>query len=74
MLQTFLHMLQVFMGYILMVTVMTYNTWLGVAVLAGAGAGYMAFSAIFPDNLKLRWPTDNALDLGDLSCQSNPIA
>ena len=74
MLQTFLHMLQVFMGYVLMLIVMTYNTWLGVAVLAGAGVGYMAFAAIFPDNLRFRRNTDNALVLGDLSCQSNPIA
>lgn len=51
---------------------MTYNTWLGVAVLAGTGAGYMAFSTIFPDNLRFRKNTDNALVLGDLSRQVIP--
>ncbi|KAJ7339558.1 hypothetical protein OS493_005959 [Desmophyllum pertusum] len=72
-LQTFLHMLQVFMGYVLMLIVMTYNTWLGVAVLAGAGVGYMAFSAIFPDNLRIRRADEKALDLESLSCPNNPL-
>lgn len=66
-------MLQVFMGYVLMLIVMTYNTWLGVAVLAGAGVGYMAFSAIFPDNLRIRRSDEKALDLESLSCPNNPL-
>lgn len=52
---------------------MTYNTWLGVAVLAGAGVGYMAFSAIFPDNLRIRRSDEKALDLESLSCPNNPL-
>lgn len=74
--QTFLHILQVFVGYVLMLIVMTYNAWLGVAVLAGAGAGYMAFSVIFPDNLRLRRAKDRAFDLEGLSRQTDhdPLA
>ncbi|XP_078381454.1 protein SLC31A2-like isoform X2 [Oculina patagonica] len=71
--QTFLHMLQVFVGYVLMLIVMTYNTWLGIAVLAGAGVGYLAFSAIFPDNLRLRRTNENAFNLDSLSCQNNHL-
>ena len=55
-----------------MLIVMTYNTWLGIAVLAGAGVGYLAFSVIFPDNLRLRRCNEKPLDLDSLSsCQNN---
>ncbi|XP_068739912.1 protein SLC31A2-like [Montipora capricornis] len=73
-LQTLLHVLQVSVGYMLMLTVMTYNAWLGVAVLAGAGAGYMIFSALFPDNLILQRAHNDVLVLKDCSCQNNPQA
>ena len=55
---------------------MTYNVWLGVAVVAGAGVGYMAFSATFPDDLRLRKIEDHekALDLNELSCQRNLLS
>lgn len=42
-LQTALHVLQVVLGYLLMLTAMTYNAYLGLAVVAGAGAGYWLF-------------------------------
>lgn len=75
-LQACLHTLQVLVGYVLMLIVMTYNVWLGVAVVAGAGVGYMAFSAIFPDDLRLRKIEDHekALDLNELSCQRNLLS
>lgn len=59
-----------------MLIVMTYNVWLGVAVVAGAGVGYMAFSATFPDDLRLRKIEDHekALDLNELSCQRNLLS
>jgi len=41
--QTFLHMLQVFISYLLMLVFMTYNVWLSMAVVMGAGAGYFLF-------------------------------
>ncbi|XP_054986282.1 high affinity copper uptake protein 1-like [Sorex araneus] len=42
-LQTALHVLQVVLSYLLMLTAMTYNAYLGLAVVAGAGAGYWLF-------------------------------
>jgi len=41
--QTCLHMLQVFISYLLMLIFMTYNVWLALAVILGAGAGYFVF-------------------------------
>lgn len=65
-LQTFLHTVQVFVGYVLMLIVMTYNAWLGAAVLAGAGVGYLAFSVIFPDNLRFKRSNEETLGLEEL--------
>ncbi|XP_055989226.1 high affinity copper uptake protein 1-like [Sorex fumeus] len=42
-LQTMLHVLQVGLSYLLMLTAMTYNAYLGLAVVVGAGAGYWLF-------------------------------
>lgn len=41
--QTLLHMLQVFISYCLMLVFMTYNAWLCIAVVFGAGVGYFLF-------------------------------
>ncbi|XP_049626678.1 high affinity copper uptake protein 1-like [Suncus etruscus] len=41
--QTALHVLQVLLSYLLMLTAMTYNAYLGLAVVAGAGTGYWLF-------------------------------
>jgi len=42
-LQTFLHMIQVTVSYLLMLVVMTYNVWLCISVVLGAGLGYLLF-------------------------------
>ncbi|KAG5892643.1 hypothetical protein JTB14_025439 [Gonioctena quinquepunctata] len=42
-LQTFLHMIQMIISYFLMLIFMTYNTWLCLAVVLGAGVGYFLF-------------------------------
>ncbi|KAJ8920406.1 hypothetical protein NQ315_005272 [Exocentrus adspersus] len=42
-LQTFLHMIQMILSYFLMLIFMTYNVWLCIAVVAGAGVGYFLF-------------------------------
>ncbi|VEN52481.1 unnamed protein product [Callosobruchus maculatus] len=42
-LQTFLHMLQMIVSYFLMLIFMTYNAWLCIAVVLGAGVGYFLF-------------------------------
>lgn len=41
--QTLLHMLQVLISYCLMLVFMTYNAWLCIAVVVGAGVGYFLF-------------------------------
>lgn len=41
--QTFLHMLQITVSYLLMLVFMTYNTWLCLSVVLGAGVGYFFF-------------------------------
>ncbi|TWW66727.1 probable low affinity copper uptake protein 2 isoform X1 [Takifugu flavidus] len=38
--QTFLHLLQVTLGYMLMLCVMSYNTWIFLGVIVGSGLGY----------------------------------
>ncbi|XP_055989293.1 high affinity copper uptake protein 1-like [Sorex fumeus] len=42
-LQTVMHVLQVVLSYLLMLIAMTYNAYLGLAVVVGAGAGYWLF-------------------------------
>uniref|UniRef100_A0A1A8GCJ6 Copper transport protein n=1 Tax=Nothobranchius korthausae TaxID=1143690 RepID=A0A1A8GCJ6_9TELE len=39
-LQTVLHMLQVTLGYMLMLCVMSYNSWIFIGVVVGAALGY----------------------------------
>lgn len=41
--QTGLHMLQFFISYLLMLVFMTYNVYLCISVLIGAGVGYFLF-------------------------------
>ncbi|XP_073994403.1 high affinity copper uptake protein 1-like isoform X2 [Rhodnius prolixus] len=51
-LQTFLHIIQVFVSYLLMLIFMTYNVWLCIAVVLGAATGYFLFGwkkALFVD-------------------------
>lgn len=43
MIQTVLHMVQMFVSYLLMLIFMTFNVWLCSAVVLGAGCGYFAF-------------------------------
>ncbi|XP_076626481.1 copper transporter 1A isoform X2 [Colletes latitarsis] len=41
--QTFLHIVQIVLSYFLMLIFMTYNVWLGMAVVFGAAIGYFLF-------------------------------
>ena len=45
-LQSALHVVQVGLGYILMLLAMTYNGWLFLAVILGAGIGYFSFARV----------------------------
>ncbi|XP_015523583.1 high affinity copper uptake protein 1 [Neodiprion pinetum] len=42
--QTILHMIQIIVGYFLMLIFMTYNVWLCIAVTVGGGFGYWLFA------------------------------
>ncbi|XP_030748858.1 high affinity copper uptake protein 1-like isoform X2 [Sitophilus oryzae] len=41
--QTFLHIVQMILSYFLMLIFMTYNVWLCIAIVLGAGIGYFLF-------------------------------
>ncbi|RWS20211.1 high affinity copper uptake protein 1-like protein [Leptotrombidium deliense] len=43
--QSVLHIFQVAFGYILMLLAMTYNVWIFLAIVLGAGVGYFLFTA-----------------------------
>lgn len=47
-LQTVLHMLQILISYLLMLAVMTYNVWLLLGVVVGAGIGYFVVAFYVP--------------------------
>lgn len=47
--QTFLHVVQVVVGYLLMLVVMTFQVYLGLAVVIGAGLGYFFFAGLISD-------------------------
>eukprot|EP00794_Sanderia_malayensis_P016200 gene16200-17830_t len=42
--QACLHMLQMFLGYVLMLAFMAYNGWICIAILLGGGLGYLVFT------------------------------
>ncbi|KAA3675002.1 solute carrier family 31 (copper transporter), member 1 [Paragonimus westermani] len=54
-LQTLLHLIQMFIGYMLMLIVMTYNVYMLIAIMAGFTVGYLIFARRRP--LLLRSPT-----------------
>lgn len=58
-LQTSLHMLQVFIGYLLMLVAMTFNVWLFVSVVVGAAAGYFLSAAIAKEDVRSQRPNNN---------------
>ena len=56
--QTSVHVLQVFISYLLMLVFMTYNVYLCASVLLGTGIGYFIF----------RWNSHDAVDTDDEHC------
>ncbi|XP_054986281.1 high affinity copper uptake protein 1-like [Sorex araneus] len=65
-LQTALHVLQLALGYLLMLTAMTYNAYLGLALLAGAGAGYWLFGGKKAEDVESRILDRNTVELDEL--------
>ena len=62
-LQTILHVVQVTVSYFLMLIFMTYNVWLCLAVVLGAGFGYFVFG----------WMINKVVDIYE-HCHWLPIA
>lgn len=46
-----MHVVQVVLGYLLMLVVMTYQVYLGIAVILGAGLGYFLFAGFTSENV-----------------------
>ncbi|KAJ7339568.1 hypothetical protein OS493_005969 [Desmophyllum pertusum] len=49
--QTVIHVVQVVVGYLLMLVVMTYQVYLGIAVIFGAGLGYFLFALLLSEKI-----------------------
>ncbi|XP_054986270.1 high affinity copper uptake protein 1-like [Sorex araneus] len=65
-LQTALHVLQLALSYLLMLTAMTYNAYLGLALLAGAGAGYWLFGRKKAEHVESRNHDVNKVELHEI--------
>ena len=50
--QTAIHVVQVVLGYLLMLVVMTYQVYLGIAVILGAGLGYFLFAGLINEGVR----------------------
>jgi len=46
--QTLLYIIQVFIGYLLMLGFMTYNTYICVSIMVGFAVGYLCFGWVIP--------------------------
>lgn len=55
--QTVLHVVQVVLGYLLMLVVMTFQVYLGIAVVIGVGLGYFFFSGLLSGTVPSPNPT-----------------
>ncbi|XP_055989236.1 high affinity copper uptake protein 1-like [Sorex fumeus] len=65
-LQTALHVLQVGLSYLLMLTAMTYNAYLGLALLAGAGIGYWLFGGRKAEDVESQNHDVNKVELHEI--------
>ncbi|XP_055989262.1 high affinity copper uptake protein 1-like [Sorex fumeus] len=65
-LQTVLHLLQVGLSYLLMLTAMTYNAYLGLALLAGAGIGYWLFGVRKAEDMDSQTHDVNKVELHEI--------
>ncbi|XP_055989254.1 high affinity copper uptake protein 1-like [Sorex fumeus] len=71
-LQTPLHVLQVGLSYLLMLTAMTYNAYLGLAVVAGAGAGYWLFGGRNAEDVESQTHDVNKVELHEICSGNSP--
>ncbi|XP_055989237.1 high affinity copper uptake protein 1-like [Sorex fumeus] len=71
-LQTTLHVLQVGLSYLLMLTAMTYNAYLGLAVVAGASAGYWLFGVRKAEDVESQTQDVNKVELHEIGSGNPP--
>ena len=57
-----------------MLIVMTYDVWLGIAVVIGAGMGYFMFAALISENFRIRRADSPGFKLVDQTCQNALLA
>ncbi|CAC5372797.1 unnamed protein product [Mytilus coruscus] len=50
------HTINVILGFLIMLAVMSYNVWIGVSVLSGAGLGHFLFGTV-KNRIHLKYPT-----------------
>ncbi|XP_055989261.1 high affinity copper uptake protein 1-like [Sorex fumeus] len=71
-LQTMLHVLQVGLSYLLMLTPMTYNAYLSLAVVAGTGAGYWLFGGRKAEDVESQTHDVNKVELHEICSGNSP--
>ncbi|XP_055989260.1 high affinity copper uptake protein 1-like [Sorex fumeus] len=70
--QTVLHMLQVGLSYLLMLTAMTYNAYFGLALLSGAGIGYWLFGGRKAEDVESQTHDVNKVELHEICSGNSP--
>ncbi|XP_055989238.1 high affinity copper uptake protein 1-like [Sorex fumeus] len=70
--KTVLHMLQVGVSYLLMLTAMTYNAYFGLALLAGAGIGYWLFGGRKAEDMESKTHDVNKVELHEIGSGNSP--
>ncbi|XP_055989269.1 high affinity copper uptake protein 1-like [Sorex fumeus] len=71
-LQTAMHVLQVGLSYLLMLTAMTYNAYFGLALLAGAGIGYWLFGGRKAEDVESQTHDVNKIELHEIGSGNSP--
>ena len=69
--QTILHVVQLLLGYFLMLVVMTYQVYIGLAVIIGAGLGYFLFATFIGGNAHRR--CQSFRDIYKNPCPESPV-
>ncbi|CAG2201879.1 unnamed protein product [Mytilus edulis] len=66
------HIINVILGFLIMLAVMSYNVWIGVSVLSGAGLGHFLFGTV-KNRIHLKYPTIAPAVRSNSSVQINTL-